>query len=100
APPDVSTLSLHDALPIWVAAILRAKIGHAAPRRARRCSSLLAFLLHSIIRGHELVTSTQNFARRHRRDCCLQEPRSGATFDGARSEEHTSELQSREKLVC
>src|SRR5205809_7627414 len=66
ATTDISTLSLHDALPIYIAANdRRARVG-LIHRLDRDASGLLVFS-----KNHE-----------------------------ARSEEHTSELQSRLHLVC
>src|SRR5690606_41715679 len=87
-PPDVSTLSLHDALPIYS--------GRASPS-SRRFSS-----------------SPRNSAAATRAHCASRSAASAGTWsrsgfssstspawsDSQRSEEHTSELQSRENLVC
>src|SRR3712207_9569866 len=70
ATTEIYTLSLHNALPIS---------GPVAPRR----SSSLRFLLDGASSGRELLQ-----ARGHGLDA------------GLRSEEHTSELQSRQYLVC
>src|SRR5690349_24203213 len=76
ATTDIYTLSLHDALPIW----------------RRRC-----------------VRPPRAVGGRSRSAGCRTRPRSGtrcaagpaaATGAGRRSEEHTSELQSRRDLVC
>src|SRR5690606_42132458 len=82
----ISTLSLHDALPISrhdsCARRRRRPPGHrpAAPRRRRR----------------DLERAASHLRPRRRRD------RRGHRHHapGLRSEEHTSELQSRENLVC
>src|SRR3712207_8925308 len=72
ATTEIYTLSLHDALPIYVGQELRLIL------RAKR--QLLGFLFKSGPRQFHLAV--------------LQ-------FDGlVRSEEHTSELQSRQYLVC
>src|SRR5690606_41677806 len=81
-PPPVSTLSLHDALPIFHASIL--------PGAQRSPQPALAARHHGRSHGRW-------WARRegpppqgaHQRPC-----------ERPRSEEHTSELQSRENLVC
>src|SRR5438105_11656385 len=67
ATTEIYTLSLHDALPIWM-------IGSATPSAAKYCSSFL--------RACDAVTRTIL-------SCVV-----------SRSEEHTSELQSRVDLVC
>src|SRR5690606_41621171 len=89
APPTTSPLSLHDALPIWRRAPRRP---YASPPAARPPATRPQ-------RHHAAARVAQTLARppphptprrplgRHR------EPRQ-------RSEEHTSELQSRENLVC
>src|SRR5438067_4366339 len=69
---EIYTLSLHDALPIWSAASRRSACLEPAPREAERA--------HRVRRGR----SASAEASRH----------------ALRSEEHTSELQSRFDLVC
>src|SRR5206468_11395418 len=71
-PSILYTLSLHDALPIW--------------KNRRR----LPIARHREARGRRRQRGPRPAIRRHR----SQEPQ------GARSEEHTSELQSRSDLVC
>src|SRR5690606_41830491 len=78
APPDIYTLSLHDALPIY----------GQRPRHRRR-----------------LVRARRLWRLPHRRggDPRTDRSRLGQALPrlfGRRSEEHTSELQSRENLVC
>src|SRR5690606_39976693 len=81
APSPTSTLSLHDALPISVRTVggrQRAGHHHRAGRHA----------------------AVEDFARGAVVDLgALREEDSHGQHHG-RSEEHTSELQSREKLVC
>src|SRR5690606_42003552 len=75
APPttDIYTLSLHDALPIWQHRIVAQCVnGLSCPRYL-----------------------DSGGADRQRGRACA-----GCVLPGQRSEEHTSELQSREKLVC
>src|SRR5439155_21358336 len=77
ATPEIYTLSLHDALPIYPA-------GAAMLRLALQALTLL--------RDH---------ARRPRvRHHAEGVARLGHAFEAERSEEHTSELQSRGHLVC
>src|SRR5690606_42151955 len=86
ATPDIYTLSLHDALPIY--RVLRA----GQPVRdgaARRCGAAQARLGRRPGLATQLVPG--RFAAGLRQ---LVRPRR------RRSEEHTSELQSRENLVC
>src|SRR3712207_7077371 len=75
ATTEIYTLSLHDALPIW----RRLRRGWLMNRRSRR-------LEHS---GKFARTLLRDHRTRGRRRC-----------RGRRSEEHTSELQSRQYLVC
>src|SRR3712207_7914767 len=78
ATTEIYTLSLHDALPISEAAACE------VPRAARR-------RLHR--EGHQ---SALHRDARNREDLS----REGARVRRERSEEHTSELQSRQYLVC
>src|SRR5207247_9104166 len=85
-PSGISTLSLHDALPIWLA---------GADHRSRRS------------RAREPQDRVEARAdRRRARRAPLRLARRQAReverdrADDARSEEHTSELQSRVDLVC
>src|SRR5687768_18220087 len=77
APTEIYTLSLHDALPIFAAdandGIVRAQTGNFG-RRARHHRYDLELILHQLDRDADAAIP--------------------------RSEEHTSELQSRLHLVC
>src|SRR5690606_42053747 len=93
ATPETSTLSLHDALPIWICSSDAAF--SASPQHQSRCTFA------------SYVYSPWSLGRRVRSARCDSKTlSSGATSSGAsscmsaRSEEHTSELQSRENLVC
>src|SRR3712207_7389355 len=78
ATTEIYTLSLHDALPIcWAWAARRSAGRRAAARTARRAGR----------RPPRARASTTSPARPTWRGC-------------SRSEEHTSELQSRQYLVC
>src|SRR5207302_8940185 len=81
APPELYTLSLHDALPIFAAnvPIDGADIAAQLAIPVERAGMVLAPFA---VRGPEIEFGV---GRHQRRD---------------RSEEHTSELQSRENLVC
>src|SRR3712207_9049019 len=81
ATTEIYTLSLHDALPI-------SRLGHYQPRRHRHGGSM-----EGATRGGE-----RPYARhtRHRGSHVPLRKRGRA----GRSEEHTSELQSRQYLVC
>src|SRR5439155_23464887 len=75
-PPDIYTLSLHDALPIYGTSARHCRYDRRGCRR-----------------------SPVRRRRRGRRSPRDPQTQSSRPFD-ARSEEHTSELQSRGHLVC
>src|SRR3712207_7409168 len=77
ATTEIYTLSLHDALPIF-------RLDHSRPRRRLRVL-------------HELFDRVVGKAASPQ---VPQPKRVGFGFEGVRSEEHTSELQSRQYLVC
>src|SRR5690606_39803434 len=80
-PPSSHTLSLHDALPIsW--------------RWSRKCPAWMT----GRTRSWSTSAAASGGRCRCRPSCCCW--RCSATTCRGRSEEHTSELQSREKLVC
>src|SRR5690606_41877488 len=78
--PPTYTLSLHDALPISLA---------SCPVTIRRKGApLIIYVLpNNLRRNRRASRRTNRRCSRARTSCC-------------RSEEHTSELQSRENLVC
>src|SRR5260221_13806762 len=84
ATTEIYTLSLHDALPIWrlqaddVGAVIREILGIGRLELARGAD------LVGGVAGHHLV----------------DRGRQGQPLGPARSEEHTSELQSHSDLVC
>src|SRR5207249_12314533 len=82
ATPHIYTLSLHDALPISLGHERALFIGSDAP--SLTVSDLLA--AHTALDAADVVLAPA-------RD-------GGVTLMGSRSEEHTSELQSRFDLVC
>src|SRR3712207_8416775 len=84
ATTEIYTLSLHDALPIC----RRAGRGERRGRRPARAAARRALL-----RGG----GYRRWRRRGRRCARLSRARCGRA---CRSEEHTSELQSRQYLVC
>src|SRR5207302_3845010 len=100
-PPDnattaIYTLSLHDALPIY---------GAAAATPADDMFAV-GVLVHEMLTGHppapeseplEEVRSVPPWLAELERRCLATDP---ASRWPDRSEEHTSELQSRENLVC
>src|SRR5438874_5734780 len=78
APPEIYTLSLHDALPIW-------------PLNGVLSSALSG--LSVSITGPQPIRNASSFSTACSLASCL-------TASMRRSEEHTSELQSRRDLVC
>src|SRR5205814_5783206 len=87
APPDIYTLSLHDALPISIA--LRAD-----QPRLRRDQILLR--VQHVDRG--ALAALRLLAHALQRDASGTQE--GVRKEAQRSEEHTSELQSLRHLVC
>src|SRR5207253_8483136 len=88
APSQISTLSLHDALPISADAIAGGTIKHPQlPQPMRQPVSTADVAANQRAGDHQCI----RLKRWH-----------GEPFRGARrsSEEHTSELQSRGHLVC
>src|SRR5690606_41981664 len=90
APPDMSTLSLHDALPISTLMV-----------KAGKCSSLcMSRYARPLSPGHRnyrrpgVETSMSSLKPN------LPTTSTRTSQFNSRSEEHTSELQSREKHVC
>src|SRR3712207_8549622 len=82
ATTEIYTLSLHDALPIFTVRLqheLGVRVRHAEAGRRRRSPE------HVV--PQEVPVEREPFAQRRDRDL-------------DRSEEHTSELQSRQYLVC
>src|SRR5690606_41265831 len=82
ATPAIYTLSLHDALPIWCPR--RRSRTRSSPTCERRCRG-------RILSAGAVVERHAYAASQHLGHGCA---------GGPRSEEHTSELQSRENLVC
>src|SRR5690606_42146962 len=94
---ELYTLSLHDALPIC-------HICGSRPFQFQVPKTEQNFVRNAI--GSPAFIKHQWAARRATgkfctaRPCPSQRRTSGAYYDPHRSEEHTSELQSRENLVC
>src|SRR5207253_9135201 len=88
-PPEFYTLSLHDALPISWSWSTRCSVSNAPDRSTRDDISASDPQIDAWRRHHR--SQPRPGLGRHR-------PHSGAAR--ARSEEHTSELQSRGHLVC
>src|SRR5947209_3044661 len=95
-PTGTSPLSLHDALPIWLARRARVRVDRPADPHDRLLQPLVELGRDALRRGPRRLGLPQEHhghgggARRH-----LDRRR-----DPDRSEEHTSELQSRQYLVC
>src|SRR3712207_8499503 len=89
ATTEIYTLSLHDTLPIWhrchAAPIIAAPIACFSPVWASEMTS---------------CTPPRPRAFRLRRNAVQNAPSSESPTSKPRSEEHTSELQSRQYLVC
>src|SRR5690606_41418465 len=99
ASPDLSTLSLHDALPIFHPVPVRAEDAAEVVLRAdRQPLELNRAPKRGLIVGQ--VTLQRGQAIRQRARGLLQREKIRQPVDVVRSEEHTSELQSRENLVC
>src|SRR5206468_11061728 len=99
ASAEIYTLSLHDALPIWAGDHVEAEVAlvdHAAADIARRRGL-------ELVPGHldRLVAATETFLGEQRQAAEVVVGRNHLAFGVVeRSEEHTSELQSRSDLVC
>src|SRR5439155_22590824 len=92
ATPDSYTLSLHDALPISCSAPTR-----RASSATSRCAPSTS--MHRMPRPSLPPPAPARDRRRQRRKL-RREPVEDFRIDFERSEEHTSELQSRGHLVC
>src|SRR5207253_9043003 len=84
-PTDLSTLSLHDALPI--SGVHRPSHRHAELRRRRSDAQ-------------RVPRAAEDQQDQNRREFVQEGHRLHSRDDPLRSEEHTSELQSRGHLVC
>src|SRR5205085_4881922 len=92
APTEIYTLSLHDALPIWVLAVVE-ELGYRPNSAARalvtgRTGTVGVVALVSNLYGPANTLYGMEIAARE------------AGYGITRSEEHTSELQSQSNLVC
>src|SRR5690606_41374563 len=92
APPAPSPLSLHDALPIYQGSLVKhASSGDVLYERTVPPDAAQAVYDHCRQHGLHLQAYV---------DDRLIVPEDNAKVRAYRSEEHTSELQSRENLVC
>src|SRR5207249_12202340 len=95
--PSLYPLSLHDALPILRRCERGAAcLGRAVPRQAR---VLVAYVCRARVPAADPARDAARAASLPRRSEAPH-PVSGDPPDDGRSEEHTSELQSRFDLVC
>src|SRR5690606_41892762 len=84
--PEIHALSLHDALPIsFLRLTTKITLGNEACCRDRVGARVLAQSTRSYTNSHRKKADAMGFLQ---------------PGPSARSEEHTSELQSRENLVC
>src|SRR5439155_15384659 len=95
---EISTLSLHDALPILVKRLKSGAMNVGKMSSTSRLKAIQAIQTYSHHRS-------PIFAISHRTSISSEDGRSVVAvcldrLDGFRSEEHTSELQSRGHLVC
>src|SRR3712207_9263095 len=87
ATTEIYTLSLHDALPIYQVHADRFQEARHDPGRAERV-------------GHERAAARPELDQEDPRRPAQVQPVLGQRQADERSEEHTSELQSRQYLVC
>src|SRR5690606_41448296 len=96
-PPDIYTLPLPDALPIYVVGQphriedFRGAVANLQHQRPRPTFPLVETMLALLVR--------EAARARHERQRAAHDANQVAVGD-VRSEEHTSELQSRENIVC
>src|SRR5690606_42157162 len=96
ATTDTDTLSLHDALPIFTNATpLRKEDDPPSDRHSPLAASQLTRRNFNLDPSGRPAYYSKGY--RSSRCCVLM---SGRDYNRRRSEEHTSELQSRENLVC
>src|SRR5690606_40264411 len=98
ATPDSSTLSLHDALPISLKDAKAEKaIREYEKRHGVKVDRTDADALAVVIKD---IEDEEGDLKRGRRELEKEADPLIKKFKALRSEEHTSELQSRENLVC
>src|SRR5690606_41428004 len=96
--PHLSPLSLHDALPICLRRQLQPSFRQ--PGADGRARPGLALAHRRDAAGGETMRRPHRLQHRQIAAAAVAEAEIRADPDLARSEEHTSELQSRETLVC
>src|SRR5690606_42047847 len=94
-PTALSPLSLHDALPICTPPVWFCGISSSITNeRKRSTASRSPRIIRRLVRSSATNVTLEGWSLR-------RPPFSGVRFSSSlRSEEHTSELQSRENLVC
>src|SRR5205085_4959124 len=100
APTLLYTLSLHDALPIYITSTVTSR-SHSPALAASWRWSIIAVTTSSTRRSSRPLTSA-SIVHRSGTTLVAVPPRIVPTLAvvSARSEEHTSELQSQSNLVC
>src|SRR5690606_41594133 len=91
ASADIYTISLHDALPIYFSSVSCSQLA------GRRLRKIEASGNRSSMPQYACGMDMGNFATANKADFLHINP---PPVSISRSEEHTSELQSREKIVC
>src|SRR5690606_40951002 len=99
ASPSSSTLSLHDALPIYLGTAISVPVGDATLGR------IMNVIGEPIDEAGPIAAEGLREIHQDAPEFAEQNPASEVLVTGIkvvdlRSEEHTSELQSRENLVC
>src|SRR5699024_12346525 len=94
-PPEIYTLSLHDALPIWN--LTRSGVKDI-PSACPVCGGKTEIRQDGNART--LYCTNPDCQAKHVKSFALFVSRDALNIEGLRSEEHTSELQSRFDLVC
>src|SRR5207302_4394061 len=100
SPSNFATLSLHDALPISMVQAALDEYAHLVAQSERAVLSTIGYAVRinnlKIAASEAAVDACQHALR----VCGVSGYRNGGPFSIGRSEEHTSELQSAENIVC
>src|SRR5690606_40133323 len=94
APTEISALSLHDALPIWPLPLPVRYAARDASRHRGRTVPAVAAVAATVAGVVAVAIAAASDEKEFEKTYEYQQA------VGDRSEEHTSELQSRENLVC